>query len=58
MPSETEKAACKRKTRYGNDFAAQQALKKINPARRAKMPSRTYKCTVCFGYHLTSSAKK
>lgn len=54
MASPNEKAACKRKVRYGSDAAAQAAIKKINPVRALAKPSRVYRCPVCAGWHLTS----
>ncbi|MDB5163786.1 MAG: hypothetical protein JWS12_404 [Candidatus Saccharibacteria bacterium] len=54
MISDNERRACKRKVRYATDAAAQMAIKKINPTRALKKPSRVYKCPVCSGYHLTS----
>ncbi len=54
MTSSNEVTACKRKTRFSNDAAAQAALKKINPVRALAKPSRVYKCPVCSGWHLTS----
>jgi len=55
MASDYEKAKCKSKKRFANDVLAQAALKKINPNKAANKPSRVYKCTVCAGFHLTSS---
>jgi hypothetical protein len=57
MASDTEKANCKRKKKYSSDFEAQTALKK---SRRysGHVPSRVYKCPVCFNWHLTSSKKR
>ena len=57
MATSNEIAACKRKTRYASDAAAQAALKKINPTHALKKPTRVYKCPVCGGYHLTSQRK-
>lgn len=57
MPTDKEKAVCRSKTRYANDPAAQQALKRINPNRAMGKPSRVYKCQVCSGYHLTTQRK-
>lgn len=54
MASINEKVACKRKRRFGSDADAQAALKRINPTRELKKPTRVYKCPVCFGYHLTT----
>lgn len=57
MASETEKINCKRKVRYGSDSAAQHALTKINVTKSLGKPRRVYKCSVCAGWHLSSSAK-
>jgi hypothetical protein len=57
MASEYEKAACKKKVRYGNPVAAENALKLINPRHASKKPTRFYKCPVCAGWHLTSKPK-
>jgi hypothetical protein len=54
MANINESAACKKKVRFKNDAAAQAALKKINPTKALKKPSRVYKCPVCAGWHLTS----
>ena len=58
MPSDAEKAKCKRKVRFDSELAAKSALKKINPGGRGKLPSRMYKCPVCFKWHLSSQPKR
>jgi len=58
MFSSNEKIACKRKTRFTSDAAAQAALKKIKSGWFSKKPSRVYKCPVCSGWHLTSRPKR
>ena len=57
MASEAEKLNCKRKRRFNNDVEAQAALKRINPGKASRGPSRVYKCQVCGGYHLSSKPK-
>jgi len=58
MSSPNEVTACKKKTRFSSDPAAQAALKKINPGGKLKKPYRVYKCPVCAGWHLTSKSKQ
>jgi hypothetical protein len=57
MANEKEKLNCKRKVRYANEPTAKAALDKINPARKQGKPYRAYRCQICAGYHLTTSAK-
>jgi hypothetical protein len=57
MASNTEISNCKKKVRFKSDADAQAAIKKINPGKKAKRPSRFYKCPVCAGYHLSSQPK-
>ncbi len=45
-----------KKRRYKNDIDAQQALNEIKKrAARDKVPIRFYPCSLCNGFHLTSS---
>lgn len=55
--SPRDRKMCKDKTRYANEPAALQAIKRINPARSKNKPNRAYKCPRCHGYHLTRSPK-
>lgn len=57
MPSEKEKAKCKRKTRYSTDYEARESIKRVRTRHGAGKSLRVYHCPVCFGYHITSSAK-
>jgi hypothetical protein len=58
MPTENEKLKCKQKTRYKNDHEAQQSIKILRDKHGVRKSLRTYKCSVCLGYHITSSPKR
>lgn len=58
MASDNEKKKCKSKTRYASDFEAQQSIARIRLKHGAGKSLRSYKCPVCFGYHVTSSPRR
>lgn len=53
QPSKGDKKMCRNKRRYANEPAAKAALQRINPYRMNDRPTRSYKCPLCNGYHLT-----
>jgi hypothetical protein len=58
MSTDSEKANCKRKTRYPTEHDAKRSIARLRDKRGINKSFRIYKCPVCFGYHLTSSPKQ
>ena len=58
MPNPNEIANCKKKVRFANEATAKAALQKIVSTWKLKKPNRSYKCSVCSGWHLSSQKKR
>ena len=58
MPTENEKNKCKQKTRFKTDHEVQKSIKIMRDKYGVRKTLRSYRCTVCSAYHITSSIKR